>query len=185
MTDSQHRVAARAADDTAFRAAIRDVPDFPSPGIVFKDISPLLADAELFARTTDAMASPFQREDISHVVGIESRGFIFGAPIAQHLGAGFVPARKRGKLPASTVSIEYALEYGTACLEIHADALPRGARVLLVDDVLATGGTAGAACALLEQVGATVVGCSFLLALSFLAGPASLAGRRVSCLVTY
>jgi len=119
------------------------------------------------------------------VVGIESRGFIFGAPVAQRLGAGFVPARKRGKLPASTVAVEYALEYGTACLELHADALPTGARVLLVDDVLATGGTASAACALIEQLGATIVGCSFLMALGFLPGLRALEGRRVSCLLTY
>jgi adenine phosphoribosyltransferase len=174
-----------AADDSALRAAIRDVADFPSPGILFKDITPLLGDAKLFAQATRGMAHPFGGEEISHVVGIESRGFIFGAPVAQHLGVGFVPARKRGKLPAAAVAIEYALEYGTACLEMHADALPAGARVLLVDDVLATGGTARACCALIEQVGATVVGCSFLVALSFLPGLGNLAGRRVSSLVTY
>jgi adenine phosphoribosyltransferase len=184
MMQAQH-LAPGAADEAALRAAIRDVPDFPTPGIVFKDISPLLANGALFARTTEAMAAPFEREGVSHVVGIESRGFIFGAPIAQRLGAGFVPARKRGKLPASTVAVEYALEYGTACLELHADALPPGARVLLVDDVLATGGTAGAACALIERLNATIVGCSFLMALSFLPGLGALGGRRVSCLVTY
>ena len=174
-----------AVGDSAFRAAIRDVPDFPSPGISFKDVCPLLGDAALFAAATLAMARPFMGQGITHVVGIESRGFIFGAPVAQHLGAGFVPARKRGKLPAATVAIEYALEYGTACLEMHADALPAGARVLLVDDVLATGGTAGAGCSLIEQVGGTVEGCSFLVALSFLPGLGVLSGRRVSCVVTY
>ena len=177
--------AAGHADDADFRAALRDVPDFPSPGIVFKDISPLLADAGLFGRVTRVMAEPFGSEGITHVVGVESRGFIFGAPVAQHLGAGFVPARKRGKLPAATVTVEYALEYGTACLEMHADALPPGSRVLLVDDVLATGGTAAAACALIERLGATVVGCTFLVALSFLPGLEALAGRRVRCVLTY
>ena len=176
---------AAASDLAAFRSAVRDIPDFPSPGVVFKDISPLLADRGLFGRVTHVMAQPFAEEGISHVVAIESRGFIFGAPIAQHLDAGFVPARKRGKLPSTTVAMEYALEYGTACLEMHADALPHGARVLLVDDVLATGGTAAAACALIERLGATVVGCSFLVALSFLPGSQALAGRRVHSVLSY
>lgn len=185
MTASQGSGSSRPATEPAFRAAIRDVPDFPSPGVVFKDISPLLGDAWLFAEATERMAEPFRSDSITHVVGIESRGFIFGAPVAQRLGAGFVPARKRGKLPGATVAVEYALEYGTACLELHADALPTGARVLLVDDVLATGGTASAACRLIEDVGATVVGCSFLVALSFLPGLGALTGRRVSCVLAY
>lgn len=185
MTSDSSAASGLGPDESAFRAAIRDVADFPRVGIVFKDISPLLADAALFLRATRALAAPFRDAGISHVVGVESRGFIFGAPVAQHLRAGFVPARKRGKLPAATVALEYALEYGIACLELHADALPIAARVLLVDDVLATGGTAVAACALIERLGATVVGCSFLLSLDFLSGSATLAGRRVHRLLTY
>jgi adenine phosphoribosyltransferase len=173
------------ADVAALRAAIRDVADFPSPGVLFKDISPLLGDAALFARATDAMARPFRESGVTHVVGIESRGFIFGAPVAQELRAGFVPARKRGKLPAACVGVEYALEYGTASLEMHADSLPPGARVLLVDDVLATGGTAAAALQLIERLGAAVVGCCFLASLTFLGGEARLAGRRVHSVVAY
>jgi adenine phosphoribosyltransferase len=185
MTRTGRRPHDFATLEPRLRGAIRDVPDFPTPGIVFKDISPLLADAGLFAGCTGAMASPFASDGITHVVGVESRGFILGAPIAQHLGAGFVPARKRGKLPAATHVEEYALEYGTAALELHADALPPGARVLLVDDVLATGGTAAAACALVERAGGTLVACSFLLALSFLPGLRGLAARRVATLLTY
>src|SRR5205085_160718 len=126
------------------RAAIRDVPDFPKPGIMFKDITPLLADPALFRRTTAAMAEPFRNSGITHVVSIESRGFLLGAPVAQHLNAGLIPVRKPGKLPSKTASVQYALEYGTDALEIHADACDHSARVLIVDDVLATGGTAKA-----------------------------------------
>lgn len=164
---------------------IRDIPDFPKPGIVFKDITPLLADAESFARATQAMASAFRGEHITEVVGIESRGFILGAPIAQHLGAGFVPVRKPGKLPHRVEGVTYDLEYGTDRLEIHADACGTGSRVLLVDDVLATGGTAEATCQLLERLGATIVGCSFLMTLSFLPGLERLSRRRVQALIRY
>ena len=169
------------------KSAIRDVPDFPKPGIVFKDITPLLADAELFRATTDAMAIPFQADRISHVVAIESRGFILGAPVAQRLGAGFVPIRKAGKLPSKTEAETYALEYGTDSLEIHADACdwPRRPRVLIVDDVLATGGTADAARRLVERLGGQVEGFSFLIALSFLPGLERLSGRPLRALVTY
>ncbi len=167
------------------RAFIRDVPDFPKPGIVFKDITPLLADARVFRETTQAMAAPFEHRQITHVVGIESRGFVLGAPVAQHLGAGFVPVRKPGKLPCRTEAQEYALEYGTDRLEIHIDAWQHGARVLLVDDVLATGGTAAATCRLIERLGTPVVGCTFLIALSFLRGLRTLAGYDVRALVTY
>ena len=152
------------------RAAIRDVPDFPKPGIMFKDITPVLADAELFRATTDAMAGSWRGAGITHVVGIESRGFILGAPIAQRLGAGFIPVRKPGKLPYRRERIEYALEYGVDALEMHADACGAGARVLIVDDVLATGGTAGAAARLVAQVGAPVAGFAFLIELAFLDG---------------
>ncbi len=164
---------------------IRDVPDFPKPGVVFKDITPLLADAAAFLRVTEAMAAPWRGADVTHVVGIESRGFILGAPVAQHLGAGFVPVRKPGKLPHRTEAMEYELEYGTDRLEIHADAFHPRARVLLVDDVLATGGTADATCQLIEKVGAEVVGCSFLIALSFLPGIAKLRSRQPRAIVTY
>lgn len=164
--------------------AIRDVPDFPKPGIIFKDITPVLVDPELFCRVTEAMAAPFAGSGISHVVAIESRGFILGAPVAQHLGAGFVPVRKPGKLPSLVERIDYALEYGTDALEVHRDALSDGHRVLLVDDVLATGGTASAACGMIERLGGRVVACSFLLVLSFLRGSDKLAGRRVETVLT-
>ena len=167
------------------RAAIRDIPDFPKPGIVFKDITPLLGDPMLLRRTVAAMASPFAGEAVSHVVGVESRGFILGAPVALELAAGFIPVRKPGKLPYRTAAAEYALEYGTDRLEIHADACGPPARVLVVDDVLATGGTASATCRLVEELGGIVVGCSFLLRLSFLPGLGALAGRRVESIVTY
>lgn len=164
----------------AVRAALRDVADFPRPGIVFKDLTPVLADAELFAEATRAMAAPFAGDRISLVAGIESRGFILGAPIAQHLGAGFIPLRKPGKLPAARRQVRYSLEYGHDALEAHEDACPPPARVLIVDDVLATGGTAAAACELIESIGGEVVGCSFLMALTFLTGRAALSGRRIA-----
>lgn len=166
-------------------AAIRDVPDFPKKGIVFKDITPVLLDASLFRDATEAMAAPFAGDAISHVVAIESRGFILGAPVAQSLGAGFVPFRKPGRLPHLVERIEYALEYGVDALECHRDALRGGQRVLVVDDVLATGGTAAAACTLVESLGATVQGCSFLVELSFLGGRQKLGSRRIERLVRY
>src|SRR5687767_4361178 len=143
--------------ETRLRELIRDVPDFPKPGILFKDITPLLADADALRAATKAMADPFRKDNIDRVVGIESRGFILGAIVARELGVGFVPVRKPGKLPYTSTSIEYALEYGTDKLEVHTDACERAARVLVVDDVLATGGTASATCALMERVGAGVV----------------------------
>ena len=164
---------------------IRDVPDFPKPGIVFKDITPLLADPAAFRAATEAMAAPFARAEVTHVVAIESRGFILGGPVAQQLGAGFVPVRKPGKLPARTRRQEYALEYGTDALEIHDDACGATARVLVVDDVLATGGTATATRALVESIGATVVGFSFLIALGFLPGLEKLRGAKVERLIEY
>ncbi len=165
------------------RRALRHIPDFPRPGITFADITPALADAALFADCTAALAAPFHDEGITHVAGIESRGFIFAAPVAQMLGAGFVPIRKPGKLPWRTVGRDYALEYGVDRLEMHLDACPSTARVLVVDDVLATGGTAAAACALLEDVGATVVAAAFLLAIEGLSGNAALGGRAVHVLL--
>jgi adenine phosphoribosyltransferase len=169
----------------AVRGAIRDVPDFPTPGVVFKDVAPLLADARLFAQTTDALAAPFADEGITHVIAVEARGFIFGAPVAQRLGAGFIPVRKAGKLPWNTERIEYALEYASGVLEIHRDACAPGARVLLVDDVLATGGTAAATAVLAERLGARVAGIAVLIELTFLHGRDALAGRRLESLVAY
>ncbi len=173
------------AVETALRAAVRDVPDFPKPGIVFKDVTPALADAALFRLTTDALAHEWRGAGITHVVGIESRGFIFGAPVAQALGAGFLPIRKPGKLPFRRERIEYALEYGSDALEIHADACDAEARVLVVDDVLATGGTAAAAGALVELLGARLVGYAFVLELAFLGGRARLGSGHASAIVRY
>jgi adenine phosphoribosyltransferase len=175
----------RPALERRIRALIRDVPDFPKPGIVFKDITPLLGDGAAFRAVCEALASPYRGSGITHVAAIESRGFIFGAPVAQILGAGFVPVRKVGKLPFTTSRVEYALEYGTDALEVHLDACPPPARVLVVDDVLATGGTADATCRLVEQIGGEVVGCAFVIALDFLGGSARLTGRSIGALVHY
>ena len=172
--------------EPALRRAIRDIPDFPKPGIMFKDITPLLRDPVLFRAATEAMGAPFRDQGVTHVVAIESRGFILGGPIAQILNAGFVPLRKLGKLPFDTHAVAYGLEYGQDKLEIHVDALDRGSRALIVDDVLATGGTARAACCLSEQLGADVVGFSFLIALDELRGIERLeARRRVEALIHY
>jgi adenine phosphoribosyltransferase len=166
-------------------AAIRDVPDFPKPGIVFKDVTPLLASPKLFAQATEAMAAPFRDDHITHVVAIESRGFLLGAPVAQHLNAGLIPVRKPRKLPWKTAAVEYALEYGTDRLEIHADACDDRARILIVDDVLATGGTAKASAELVRGTGAALVGFSFLMTLSFLKGAERLSGIRIEQVLTY
>ena len=164
-------------------ATLRDVPDFPKPGIVFKDITPVLESAALLRDVIAAMAAPWLGQAITHVAGIESRGFIFGVPVALALGAGFIPIRKPGKLPWRTMAQDYALEYGTDRLERHVDACPASSRVLLVDDVLATGGTASAACQLIGRLGGNVVGCSFLIAMSALKGGARLEGCCVDTLV--
>ncbi|MDM8083950.1 adenine phosphoribosyltransferase [Cellulomonas cellasea] len=161
---------------------IRDVPDFPSPGIGFKDITPLLADAEAFAGMVAEIAGRVDGP-VDLVAGTEARGFILAAPVAMALGAGFVPVRKHGKLPGPTAAEEYSLEYGTATVEVHPFTVPRGARVLIVDDVLATGGTAGATIRLFERCGAEVVGLSFLVELAFLPGREVLAGHRVDSLI--
>ncbi len=149
---------------------IRDIPDFPKPGILFKDITPVLADPKLFDRVIRWMAAHFVPADIDVIVGVESRGFMFGAPLVRELNAGFVPARKKGKLPHQTVSKEYELEYGSATLEMHVDAFASGAKVVIVDDLLATGGTAAATVDLVRQLGGDVVGVIFLLELGFLNG---------------
>jgi adenine phosphoribosyltransferase len=162
---------------------IRDIPDFPQPGVVFRDITPLLGDADAFRDATERMAAPFDRS-ITKVVGVEARGFILAAPIAVALGVGFVPVRKPGKLPWDTHAHSYELEYGTDTLEVHRDALGADDRVLVVDDVLATGGTAAATAALVRRVGGVVVGLSVLLELSFLHGRDRLTGLDVHALRT-
>jgi adenine phosphoribosyltransferase len=158
----------------AVLSRLRDVPDFPRPGILFKDITPLLGDAELFAQTTEAMASAFRGAGVTHVAAVESRGFLFGAPVARSLKAGLIPLRKPGKLPRECYRAEYALEYGADALEAHRDACGAAARVLVVDDVLATGGTARAAAELVSRTGAQLAGFAFVLELTFLAGRAAL-----------
>jgi len=167
------------------KRTIRDVNNFPKPGIVFKDVTPVLLDVELFRRAAVAMAEPYRDARITRVVAIESRGFLFGAPIALELGAGLVPIRKPGKLPAATQRVEYALEYGTDALEMHHDAVQAGDHVLIVDDVLATGGTANAAAQLVAGTGAAVTGFTFLIELDFLKGRQRLHGRRVEALLHY
>ena len=167
------------------KAAIRDVPDFPKPGILFKDITPLLADSRRFALATEAMSAPFRDAGITKVVAIESRGFLLGGPVAQRLKAGLVPVRKTGKLPHRVRLEEYALEYGTDRLEIHCDGVCADDRVLVVDDVLATGGTASAAGRLVTGLEGELVGFTFLMRLSFLDGVGALQGRRVHSVLTY
>jgi adenine phosphoribosyltransferase len=169
----------------ALRAAIVNVPDFPRPGIGFKDITPVLHDVALFRRATAAIADHWRPVGVTHVLAIESRGFLFGAPVAQALGVPLVPVRKPGKLPRERVTERYALEYGTDALELHADAVGAGARALIVDDVLATGGTAAAAARLAERCGAEVVGLAVVIDLSFLPWRDALSGRNVQALVRY
>ena len=170
---------------TDLRAHVRDIPDFPKPGIVFKDITPLLLDPTALRGTVDALAEHAEPLDVEVVVAAEARGFVLGGALAARLGAGFIPARKPGKLPAETSSVEYALEYGVDALEVHRDALAGGARALVHDDLLATGGTAAALCSLVEGAGAVVVACSFVVELSFLDGRARLAGHEVHSLLEY
>lgn len=164
---------------------IRDVPDFPQPGILFKDITPVLADPHALREVIDAMAAAVREFQPDLIVGIESRGFIFGVPVAYALGLGFSPVRKVGKLPHTTVRREYALEYGTNTVEMHTDAIQPGQRVVIVDDLLATGGTAEAAGLLVEDLGGEVVGYCFLVELEFLNGRQRLPGRNVTAMVTY
>ena len=166
-------------------ALIRDVPDFPEPGIVFKDITPVLADPIAFSTIIDLIVVHFGRGNVDKVVGIEARGFILGAPVAYHFGAGIIPVRKKGKLPHETLEESYALEYGTAALEIHTDAVQPGERVLVVDDVLATGGTAKAAASLVERVGGKVCGIATLIELGFLNGRDKLQGYDLFTLIRY
>jgi len=164
---------------------IRAIPDFPIPGILFRDITPLLADPKGFKATIDLFVQQFRDAKVEAVVGIEARGYMLGAPVAYALGAGFVPVRKPGKLPGEKYSEEYALEYGTNTLEIHADAVGNGHRVLVVDDLLATGGTIAATLRLLEKLGANVVGTAVLIELEFLKGRAALPGVEVTSFIRY
>ena len=173
--------------DLAARAAgfIHDVPDYPTPGVVFRDITPLLADGPMFGEVVAHMVEDARAHGVDLVVGMEARGFILGAPIAVALGAGFIPVRKEGKLPRAVLSGSYTLEYGSATLEVHPDTIAEGARILVVDDVLATGGTARATVELLERAGGTVVSLGFLMELSYLNGRSLLEGRDLDVLLTY
>jgi adenine phosphoribosyltransferase len=167
------------------KAHVRDIPDYPRPGVVFKDITPVLAAPDAFAAVVDAVAAPFADRRIDKVVGIEARGFVFAAPVAYRHAAGFVPVRKAGKLPWQIEREEYALEYGTDLLEIHRDAITPGEQVLIVDDVLATGGTAEASVRLVERLGGTIVGLAFFIELGFLSGRERLEGREVHAVLEY
>jgi adenine phosphoribosyltransferase len=167
------------------KAKIRDIADFPNEGIIFKDITPLLKDPEILNFAVNALIEPFKQSDINAVVGMEARGFIFGSLAATALGVGFIPLRKPGKLPHETESVDYDLEYGSNQLEIHIDALQQGDRVLIIDDVLATGGTAKASCELIEKLGGKVVACSFVIELNDLNGRQKLNNYSVHSLVKY
>ena len=164
---------------------IRGVPDWPKKGILFRDITPLLADAKAFAAAIDALCVGFTDVGVEYVAAVEARGFIFGAAVARKLGVGFVPIRKKSKLPFKTESITYDLEYGTDTLEVHNDAVKKGAKVLMVDDLLATGGTMAAACKLIEKIGGQIVGISFLIELCDLAGREKLSGYKIKTVISY
>ena len=164
---------------------IRDVPDFPKPGILFRDITPLLSSPAAFCQCIDRFAQQYEDQGIDVIAAAEARGFIFAVPLAMRLKAAFVPVRKPGKLPFRTHSLEYELEYGTDCLELHEDSIVAGQRVLIIDDLLATGGTVEACCRLVEQCGATVAGCGFLINLAFLNGADRLAGRDLFSILEY
>jgi adenine phosphoribosyltransferase len=174
-----------AGEPDRLRSLVRDIPDFPKSGVVFKDLTPLMADATALQAAVDGLAQFARPLQVDYVVAAEARGFLLGPALALRLGAGFVLARKPGKLPYEVVSAEYLLEYGVDHLELHTDALSSGARVLVHDDLLATGGTAAALCDLVQQLGGEVVGCGFLIELDFLGGRAALAGREVHALLHY
>jgi adenine phosphoribosyltransferase len=169
----------------ALKQWIRDIPDFPKPGIVFKDLTPLLGRAEALREAIAGLADPFRGQGIEHVLATEARGFLVGVPVALELGAGFVPVRKHGKLPHDTFDVTYDLEYGTDTVEMHVDAVIAGQRVLVIDDLLATGGTAAATVALARKAGAEVVACAFLVELGFLAGRKQLPVERIHSLIAY
>ena len=172
-------------DPDFLKAHVRDIPDYPQPGVVFKDITPLLAAPDAFAATVDALAAPFADERIDKVLGIEARGFVFAAPVAYHHAAGFVPVRKAGKLPWEIEREEYELEYGSDLLEIHRDGVEPGERVLIIDDVIATGGTAAATARLAERLGGEVAGFAFVLELGFLHGREKISNYPIHAVVSY
>jgi len=172
-------------DVATLRAKIRDIKDFPTEGILFKDITTLLKDGPAWRYAVDSLASHYQKDKVDVVVGVESRGFIFGGAIAHQLNAGFVPVRKLGKLPGKTIEVEYELEYGRDALAMHEDAITSGQRVLAVDDLLATGGTMGATLRLVEQLGGKVVGVAFMIELAFLKGREKLKNYPLHALITY
>ncbi len=182
IIDHTHRKGASQVDLDRY---IRDIPDFPAPGILFRDITPLLENPDAFRYAVDRMAQRFSAISFDLIVSIESRGFVFGAPMAYSLGVPLVPARKPGKLPSETLSVTYALEYGSDSMEIHVDAIGEGQRALIVDDLLATGGTMSATAQLVERAGGSVVGCAVVVELSALGGRDALAGRRVESLLIY
>ena len=164
---------------------IRDIPDFPKPGILFRDITPLLADKQAFSDAVKALAEPFADSAIDYVAAVEARGFIFGSAVAEALGTGFIPIRKKGKLPHKTTSVTYDLEYGTDTLEVHADAVADGGRILMVDDLLATGGTMAAACGLMEKLNAEIAALAFLIELTPLAGREKLTNHNIYTVISY
>ena len=173
------------SDEISLEKYIRGIPDWPKKGILFRDITPLLADSKAFAAAIDALCAGFESAGIEYVAAVEARGFICGAAVARKLGAGFVPIRKKNKLPFKTESVTYDLEYGTDTLEVHSDAVRRGVKVLMVDDLLATGGTMAAACELIEKIGGQMAGIAFLIELSELAGREKLGGYKIKTVISY
>lgn len=167
------------------RKFIRDIPDFPKPGILFRDITPLLADARALGQAIRQLSEPYYGQEINAVVAVEARGFIFGAAVAREIGCGFVPIRKKGKLPFETTSITYGLEYGTDTIEMHIDALKKGGKVLMIDDLLATGGTMAASCELVEKMGAEIIGLTFLIELTGLGGRNRLNNYPIQSVIQY
>jgi adenine phosphoribosyltransferase len=174
-----------AAEGIELQRYIRSIPDWPKKGILFRDITPLLAEPKAFTAAIDALCAGFTDMGIDHVAAVEARGFIFGAAVAEKLGAGFIPIRKKGKLPFKTESVTYDLEYGTDTLEVHSDAIDKGAKVLMLDDLLATGGTMAAACKLIEKMGGEIVGITFLIELSELGGRSKLGGYKINTVISY
>lgn len=174
-----------AQEQTDLAKYIREIPDWPKKGILFRDITPLLADPQAFPAAVEALCAPWRDAGVEYVAAVEARGFIFGAAVAAKLSAGFIPIRKKGKLPYETESVTYDLEYGTDCVEMHRDAVPPGAKILMVDDLLATGGTMRAACQLIEKVGAEVVGIAFLIELADLNGRERLTQYNVHTVISY
>jgi adenine phosphoribosyltransferase len=173
------------AEGIELQRYIRNIPDWPKKGILFRDITPLLADPKAFAAAINALCTGFTEAGIEYVAAVEARGFIFGSAVAEKLEAGFIPIRKKGKLPFKTESVTYDLEYGTDTVEMHSDAISKGAKVLMVDDLLATGGTMAAACKLIEKIGGEIAGITFLIELSDLAGRKKLQGYNISTVISY